>query len=170
MPEQLTTGGFEAILTPLIDVFPQGASAERVRIYAGLLKPEGLAPADVREGVSRLIHVWDRTTFPPFARLLTHCNDARGLRIRVERRVEQDREEEERRVPVSPEVLEAQLAEIRKFRMKVMPEREPDIRIDRETRRKHLGITPLSRDEIDTLNRKRRERERARRPAVEVPF
>ena len=158
MTEQIpatTDHELERILSPLIDVFPQGASAERVRIYADLLRPEGFAPFDLREGVSRLIHVWERTTFPPFAKLMEKCNDARRLRCEVERREAKDQEGAHRPQLLTDDEREAQLAEIRKFRMKVFP-RKPNIHTDREYRRKRLGIKVLTQAENDSLDRNRR--------------
>ena len=155
----------ERILAPLIDVFPGGATAERVRIYADLLRPEGFDLADVREGVSRLIHVWDRTTFPSFARLLSCCNNARELRITVERLNAKKREDGQQFRKLPQELLDAQLAEIRKLRLRAFPKKEPNIRTDKEHRRKVLGYKLLTQAEIDMLNRKKREREkRARHP------
>jgi len=181
MAEQIpaATDDLERILAPLIDVFPQGATADRVRIYANLLRPEKFQPADVREGVNRLIHVWERTTFPPFAKLLACCNDARELRLRVERREAEEREAVAVKHHIPPEVWEKAIEENRALRMKVMPKREPDIRTDREAKRKHLGIVPLTKDEIEMIERNKRERERARqaeartKPANEgdeIPF
>jgi len=170
MNEQIpatTDLSLERILAPLVDVFPRGASAEVVAIYAGHLRPEKFDPADVREGVGRLIHIWDRTTFPPFAKLLTCCNEARQLRVVVERRVAEADEGTALLPKLSPAQIEAQLAEIRKFRLKVMPPKEPSIHLDREFRRKKLGIAPLTQAENDMLDRNRRERERRRNPPKE---
>lgn len=75
----------ERILKPLIDVFPGGATAERLGIYADLLRPLDYELEDIRKGVGRLIHVWDRTTFPPFAKLRGCVDEERALRLRAER-------------------------------------------------------------------------------------
>ncbi len=155
----------ERILSPLIDVFPGGATAERVRIYADLLRPENFTPGDVRDGVSRLIHVWERTTFPPFAKLLSCCNDARELRLTVERLKAKKLEDGQRFRKLPQELLDAQLAEIRAFRVKVMPKRKPSVR----TGRKRCYSAPLTREEIERANRKKRERARHAKAATAVP-
>lgn len=179
MAEQIparTDSTIERILAPLIDVFPGGATAERVRIYADLLWPMDFTEDDLREGVQRTIHVWNRTTFPPFAELRSKCADARALRLGAERSESHRREEARTVRKLPPEVIEAELAEIRKFRLKVMPVPAPNIRTDREYRRKKLGIVPLTQKMIDHLNRSRREMERNRqhneptRLAEEIPF
>jgi len=152
----------ERILVPLVDAFPTGATAKRVQIYADEIRTEGFTPDDLREGVSRVIHVWNDTKFPPFARLKACCKDARSLRLTVERNEAKEREDKRVFRKLPQDTLDAQLAEIRQFRLKTWPKRTPDIQTDREARLKHLGIVPLTQDQNDEFNRNRRERERAR--------
>jgi hypothetical protein len=153
----------ERLLVPLIDVFPQGATAERLKKYAELLQPEKFTNADLEEGVKRTIHGWDRTTFPPFAKVLANCNGARQTRLEAERWDDdhQGRDRGEKFNDTATKIVHA-VEMFRESRARDMPEREPDIRTNREARQKHLGIKPLTPEEIELFNRNRRERERKR--------
>ena len=165
MNEQIpaaTDLSIERILAPLVDVFPGGSSSDRVKIYADLIRPEGFTLPDLRNGIGRLIHVWDNTKFPPFAKLMACCNEARELRLKVERSEALINDPKREKCRLSPEQWAVAIAEIRDFRLDFFPPAQPDISTDKEARRKHLGIVPLTQAEIEMLQRKKRERMRDR--------
>ena len=88
----MTDARREQLLARLALRFPSGASAERSAGYIDDLRAHKLKIKDVRGGVDAVIATRQDTTFPPFAVLLTKCNEARQKRLQIERFEEQRRE------------------------------------------------------------------------------
>ena len=166
MTDEPTRARYADALRKLSEFFPDKCDERQKRLYFERLLGSSHRPEAVEEAVERLIDTHKTRAFPPWSAIADRLRDI-AARTRAEEG-QRLREGEEPWVPMTPEQIEAEIAENRAFRLKVMPEREPDIRTDRAARRKKFGIQPLTQSEIDMLNRKRRERERARRE--EVPF
>jgi len=164
-PEQRRARYADA-LRKLSEFFPSRCTEKRKGLYFQRLCGGARDPDDVDEAVERLIASRETDTFPPWAALETRLVDVASSRRQVRKR---SGEENLPRLDTTEEGRAAMVALFRKWREIDTPKPQPNIRTDREHRRKVLGIKPLTQAEIDDLNRRRQERARAREQE-EVPF
>ena len=157
MIDEATRARYAEAMRKLSEFFPDRCD-ERVKLRYFERLIECRPPPDAMdEAVERLIDTHKTRSLPPWSAIADRLRD-----IAQRNWVAPGAESEPEPCRLTPEEIEAQLAEVRKFRLKVMPPRKPNIRADLEARRKKLGYKPLTRAEIDMLNRKKRERECAR--------
>jgi hypothetical protein len=147
---------YAAAIRRLADFFPRDCEERQKQLYFERLLAGKRHPDDVDQAIDREIDTRNQKSFPPWADIDKRLTDIAKDQI-SHRPVESEPPPQ-----LSDEDMEAQLAEIRKLRVEVFPKAKPNIKTDREYRRKVLGITPLTQALQDDFDRKRRERERAR--------
>ncbi len=157
MIDEQTRSRYADALRKLSEFYPDKCD-ERVKLrYFERLVEKKACPDAVEEAVEKLIDSQKTRVFPPWSaiaeRLRDIAKDQRGGLA-----VESDPPPQ-----LSPEEWAAVIAENKKLRLKVFPKAKPNIRTDREHRCQVLGIVPLTQAQIDDLNSKKRDRERARR-------